>query len=144
MSPPTLADVDGDKIVEIIISLKDVLDGSNVGGVQIWDVASSGENLLPWPTGRGNNLRTGLSSDLEPSVSIINNPIIKTGTVFIKKGSVVRLYNMKGQLVLERVSLTDKHFPDLKSHKKDLSTGIYFTTVIYNKKLVFRKFIIVK
>jgi hypothetical protein len=59
MSPPTLEDVDGDHAVEIIISLKDVLGGGD-GGVQIWDVASAGDNLLPWPTGRGNNLRDGL------------------------------------------------------------------------------------
>lgn len=58
MSPPTLADVDEDGVVEIVISLKDVLDGSD-GGVQIWDVGSARTGLLPWPTGRGNNLRNG-------------------------------------------------------------------------------------
>jgi hypothetical protein len=58
MSPPTLADVDGDGIVEIIISLKDTL-GSGQGGVQIWDVASAQTSSLPWPTGRGSNLRNG-------------------------------------------------------------------------------------
>jgi hypothetical protein len=58
MSPPTLADVDQDGSVEIVISLKDALGGGS-GGVQIWDVASAGDNLLPWPTGRANNLRTG-------------------------------------------------------------------------------------
>ncbi|MBK8479427.1 MAG: VCBS repeat-containing protein [Opitutaceae bacterium] len=68
MSPPVLADIDGDHRVEIILSLKDVL-GGGAGGVQIWDVASASDNLLPWPTGRGNNLRNGQGTDaLPPSV----------------------------------------------------------------------------
>lgn len=58
MSAPTLADVEGDGIIEIIISLKDVI-GSGKGGVQIWKVASAKKNVLDWPTGRGNYLRTG-------------------------------------------------------------------------------------
>ncbi len=58
MSVPTLADVDGDGVVEILISLKDTL-GSGLGGVQIWDVASARAGVLPWPTGRGNLLRNG-------------------------------------------------------------------------------------
>jgi hypothetical protein len=61
MSPPTLADVDGDGILDIIVSLKDAL-GSGVGGVQIWDVSSAQISTLPWPTGRGNNLRNGNGS----------------------------------------------------------------------------------
>lgn len=58
MSPPTLSDVDDDGIVEIIVSLKDTL-GSGQGGVQIWNVASAQTSSLPWPTGRGSNLRNG-------------------------------------------------------------------------------------
>jgi hypothetical protein len=58
MSPPTLADVDGDGKIEIVISLKDAL-GSGLGGVQIWDVPSAVSGLLPWPTGRGSLLRNG-------------------------------------------------------------------------------------
>jgi hypothetical protein len=58
MAAPTLADVNGDGIVEIILSLKDAL-GSGKGGVQIWNVASAKTNVLDWPTGRGNYLRTG-------------------------------------------------------------------------------------
>lgn len=60
MSSPTLADVDQDGTVEIIISLKDTL-GSGTGGVQIWDVASASDSAMPWPTGRGNLLRNGQS-----------------------------------------------------------------------------------
>jgi len=58
MTAPTLADVDNDGIVEIVLSLKDVL-GNGLGGVQVWDVASAKKNVLDWPTGRGNYLRTG-------------------------------------------------------------------------------------
>ena len=61
MSPPTLADTDGDGILDIIVSLKDDL-GGGLGGVQIWDVSSAQISTLPWPTGRGNNLRNGNGS----------------------------------------------------------------------------------
>ncbi len=58
MAAPTLADVDGDNSIEIIISLKDTLD-KGLGGVQIWNVSSAKKGILDWPTGRGNYLRTG-------------------------------------------------------------------------------------
>lgn len=58
MSAPTLDDIDGDQTIEIIISLKDAV-GGNFGGVQIWKVSSAKMNVLDWPTGRGNYLRTG-------------------------------------------------------------------------------------
>jgi hypothetical protein len=58
MAAPTLADVDNDGVIEIIISLKDAL-GSGSGGVQIWDVPSATAGNPDWPTGRGNYLRTG-------------------------------------------------------------------------------------
>lgn len=58
MAAPTLADTDGDGVIEIVVSLKDHL-GGGLGGVQIWDVASATAGPLPWPTGRGNYLRTG-------------------------------------------------------------------------------------
>ena len=58
MAAPTLADVDGDNVIEIVVSLKDAL-GKGLGGVQIWDVSSAKAGALDWPTGRGNYLRTG-------------------------------------------------------------------------------------
>jgi hypothetical protein len=58
MSPPTLADVDDDGMMEIVISLKDTL-GSGLGGVQVWSVPSAQVGYTPWPTGRGNLLRNG-------------------------------------------------------------------------------------
>jgi hypothetical protein len=57
MAVPTLADVDGDGSVEIVVSLKDAED--RVESVQIYRVSSSAENCLPWPTGRANLLRNG-------------------------------------------------------------------------------------
>ncbi|MBD3243266.1 MAG: hypothetical protein GF331_21935 [Chitinivibrionales bacterium] len=63
MAAPTLADVDGDGVLEIVVSLKDHL-GGGLGGVQVWDVPSATAGPLPWPTGRGNYCRTG-----EPSGS---------------------------------------------------------------------------
>lgn len=58
MSVPTLADIDGDGSVEILVSLKDTL-GGGLGGVQIFDISTAGNGYLPWPTGRGNLLRNG-------------------------------------------------------------------------------------
>lgn len=70
MSPPTLADVDNDGVVEIIVSLKDTL-GGGLGGVQIWDVTSAQTGSLSWPTGRGNLLRDGQPASDESSASFI-------------------------------------------------------------------------
>ena len=54
----TLADVNGDGITEIVISLKDVLGGGQ-GGVQVWEVSTAGIEGVLWPTGRGSYLRIG-------------------------------------------------------------------------------------
>lgn len=56
MAAPTLADVDGDGELEVIINLKDT---SSQGGVQVYALPGSKTNLIPWPTGRGNLLRNG-------------------------------------------------------------------------------------
>jgi len=58
MSVPTIADIDGDDKLEIVVSLKDTL-GGGLGGVQIYDVSTADNGYLPWPTGRGNLLRNG-------------------------------------------------------------------------------------
>ncbi len=57
MAVPTLADVDGDGTVEIVVSLKDATD--KVESVEVYTVAGSSENCLLWPTGRANQLRDG-------------------------------------------------------------------------------------
>ncbi len=58
MAAPSVADLDGDGQLELVISLKDSLGGSD-GGVQIWDLPGSSDNCVLWGTGRGNWLRQG-------------------------------------------------------------------------------------
>jgi len=58
MAAPTLADLDVDGDLELIISLKDTLGGAD-GGVQIWDLPGASDNCLQWKTGRGGWLRQG-------------------------------------------------------------------------------------
>ncbi len=58
MPVPTLADVDGDGTIEIVVSLKDAVD--KVESVRVYTVPGSKTNCLPWPTGRANWHRSGL------------------------------------------------------------------------------------
>ena len=57
MPVPTIADVDGDHSLDIVVSLKDAVDKAK--SVVVYDVSSSLDNCLLWPTGRGNNRRDG-------------------------------------------------------------------------------------
>ncbi len=57
MPVPTIADVDGDGQLEIIVSLKDAVEG--VESVDVFTVPGSATNCMPWPTGRANDLRNG-------------------------------------------------------------------------------------
>ncbi|OQX99936.1 MAG: hypothetical protein B6I20_09480 [Bacteroidetes bacterium 4572_117] len=57
MPVPTIADVDGDNQLEIIVSLKDGEDKLRM--VQVYTVAGASKNSLLWPTGRANYLRNG-------------------------------------------------------------------------------------
>jgi hypothetical protein len=56
MAVPTIADVDGDKQLEIIVPLKDA-DESTGESVQIYTVPGSSDNCVLWSTARGSNLR---------------------------------------------------------------------------------------
>lgn len=58
MAAPSVADLDGDGQLELVISLKDSLGGGE-GGVQIWDLPGARDNCVLWGTGRGNWLRQG-------------------------------------------------------------------------------------
>ena len=57
MPVPTVADLDGDGTLEILVSLKDA--ASDGAEVIAFNVPGSGALCLPWPTGRGNLLRNG-------------------------------------------------------------------------------------
>jgi len=57
MPVPTIADVDGDGTLEIVVSLKDAVDG--VRSALVYIVPGSSAGCLLWPTGRGNDLRNG-------------------------------------------------------------------------------------
>lgn len=57
MPVPTLADVNGDGTVEIVVSLKDAED--KVESVRVYTVPGSSAGCLLWPTGRGNLQRSG-------------------------------------------------------------------------------------
>ncbi len=58
MAVPTLADVDGDGDIEIVVSLKDGED--RMRSVLVFTVPGSEDNCLLWPTGRRDDLRDGL------------------------------------------------------------------------------------
>lgn len=58
MAAPSVADLDGDGDLELVVSLKDSLGGGD-GGVQIWALPGSSGNCVVWGTGRGNWLRQG-------------------------------------------------------------------------------------
>jgi PQQ-like domain len=60
MPVPTIADVDGNGTLDIVVSLKDGED--HVRQVVIYEVASSSTKCLLWPTGRGNLRRDGATS----------------------------------------------------------------------------------
>ncbi len=57
MAVPTIADVDGDGDLEIVVDLKDGED--RVQSALVYSVPNSGTDCLPWPTGRANFLRNG-------------------------------------------------------------------------------------
>jgi hypothetical protein len=58
MAAPSVADLDGDGQLEIVISLKDT-EGGGKGGVQIWTAPGSSTNCVLWGTGRGGPTRQG-------------------------------------------------------------------------------------
>jgi outer membrane protein assembly factor BamB len=60
MPVPTIADIDGDGTLELVVSLKDGVDRERQ--VLVFNVPGSFDNCLLWPTGRGNLLRTGFAA----------------------------------------------------------------------------------
>lgn len=76
MPVPTIADVDRDGTLEIVVSLKD--EGDDGEQVLVFTVTGSAANCLPWPTGRGNHLRNGASAFL-PTPPVLFNDGFETG-----------------------------------------------------------------
>lgn len=58
MAAPSVADLDGDGDLELVLSLKDT-EGAGKGGVQIWDLPGSSDNCVLWGTARGGAARQG-------------------------------------------------------------------------------------
>jgi hypothetical protein len=168
MGPPTLADVDGNGQAEIIISLKDVL-GSGQGGVQIWDVASAGSNLLAWPTGRGNNLRDGtdlsvagpdaifpfshsLNQEGNVKLQCYPNPfrsavVISTTGRGGSRPTMVAIYNIHGRMVQKR-TVPPGRDQQLKAgiswNATHLPSGVYFIDVRIGKKTLRKRITLLK
>lgn len=63
MAAPTVADLDGDGALELVLNLKDTLTATG-GGVQIFSLPGSYVSGVRWGTGRGNSLRTGVGGSL--------------------------------------------------------------------------------
>jgi hypothetical protein len=61
MPVPTIADIDGDGTLELVVSLKDGVDRERQ--VLVFNVPGSSDRCLLWPTGRGNLLRTGFVAE---------------------------------------------------------------------------------
>ncbi len=141
MSPPTLADVDGDKQVEIVLSLKDVLGGGD-GGVQIWDVASAKDNLLPWPTGRGNNLRNGLPANIGVNTGIKHFSGHKKGFI-LPVHTQVQVFNVKGQIIYSKLMQGKEELGVILSDI-ELLPGVFVVSVLLNKKHLYNKIIYFK
>ena len=100
MPVPTLADVDGDGTLEIVVSLKDGVDRQRQ--VLVYRVPGSDTRCLPWPTGRGNSLRNGMPPQASLEVQSPN------GGEHWRRGSrqIIRwtAHNLSGTLTLELIS----------------------------------------
>lgn len=57
MAAPTIGDVDGDCVLEIVVSLKDEV--SSKAAALVYQVPGSKPNCVLWATGRANYLRNG-------------------------------------------------------------------------------------
>ena len=145
MPVPTLADVDGNGTVEIVVSLKDAED--KVASVLVYTVDSSSTNNLQWPTGRGNLLRNGYWENPSTFPNSVNtliekpleyqlfqnypnpfNPITTIRYQLLQASQVeLAIYNILGQRVATLVST--KKLAGTYQVKWDASryvSGIYY------------------
>ncbi|MFO7682651.1 MAG: VCBS repeat-containing protein [Chloroflexota bacterium] len=68
---PTLADVDGDCLVEIVA-------GSQASVLYVWDLsAAHNPSLMPWPTARHDFQRTGfVGTEVTPALTTVNSALL--------------------------------------------------------------------
>jgi hypothetical protein len=145
MPVPTLADIDNNGTVEIVVSLKDAED--MVESVLVYTVNSSLSNHLIWPTGRGNLLRNGwwVNPDTGPTtVNTLNekplqyqlfqnypNPFNSSTQIKIylqhPNDVNIEVYNTLGKRIktLLKKRLNAGHH-EVIFNAQDLSSGIYF------------------
>lgn len=145
MPVPTLADIDNNGTVEIVLSLKDAED--MVESVLVYTVDSSTDNNLIWPTGRGNLLRNGwwVNPDTGPTtIKTLNekplqyqlfqnypNPFNSSTQIkfYLQDPNDVNIevYNTLGKRIktLLKKRLNAGHH-EVIFKAQDLSSGIYF------------------
>ncbi len=145
MPVPTLADIDNNGTVEIVVSLKDAED--HVESVLVYTVDSSSVNTLAWPTGRGNLLRNGwwVNPDTGPTnVKTLNekplqyqifqnypNPFNTSTQIKIYLADPdfvdIEVYNTLGKKIktLLKKRLNAGHH-EVIFNAQNLSSGIYF------------------
>jgi hypothetical protein len=145
MPVPTLADIDNNGTVEIVVSLKDAED--MVESVLVYTVGSSSVNQLIWPTGRGNLLRNGwwVNPDTGPTtVKTLNqkplqyqlfqnypNPFNSLTQIkfYLQDPNdvTIEVYNTLGKRIktLLKKRLNAGHH-EVIFNAQDLSSGIYF------------------
>jgi hypothetical protein len=145
MPVPTLADIDNNGTVEIVVSLKDAED--KVESVLVYTVASSSVNQLIWPTGRGNLLRNGWLENTETGPTTVwplneknqqyqlfqnyPNPFNPSTQIkfYLSDPNYVKIevYNTLGKRIktLLKKRLNAGHH-EVIFNAQDLSTGIYF------------------
>ncbi len=145
MPVPTLADIDNNGTVDIVVSLKDALD--NVESVLVYTVNSSSASNLTWPTGRGNYLRNGWWTIPDPgpnSVETIKdesiqyllaqnhpNPFSRSTDIafYLAEPNYVNIdvYNNLGQKIrtlINKELIEGRH--EIVFDAQDLSGGIYY------------------
>jgi hypothetical protein len=163
MPVPTLADIDGNGTVEIVVSLKDAED--KVASVLVYTIVSSQANNLPWPTGRGNLLRNGWwknpgtnNSIQRPALKALDfqlfqnfpNPFNSHTVIkFIldKSGRVsLKVYDCLGRKVALPINneVKSRGLHQVAFNASGLATGIYFYHLQTETRTAIRKLLLVK
>jgi hypothetical protein len=164
MPVPTLADVDGNGTVEIVVSLKDAED--MVSSVLVYTIASSSTDCLLWPTGRGNLLRNGcwanpnstpnsakVSNEMPLIYQLLQNypnPFNPTTTIEFTLGKnsrvSLKIFDILGR---EIITLVNEELKSGVLYKKtfdatNFSSGIYFYRLQAGERTMAKKLLLLK